>query len=190
MIIQLTPPTILGKLSRLICMATSVLGISLTALPTTTLAAGADGNYRVTAGKGSISINGRTETIPKSVFDEITADQSNAMVVKGQKIKFNRNLSASIFQSLAEESGITLRAKITGPSSITLKPVGSAFIGKTASPIITKLTGVYRDEKVSATVKTNVDATVKANTLTLTTRFVAKLGGDKVSGVITLVGSR
>ena len=190
MMIQLTPSTLLGKFSRLICTATSVLGISLAALPSTTQAAGADGNYRVTSGKGSISINGKTQKIPKSVFDEITADQSAAMVVKSQKIRIERTLSASIFQSIAEESGVTLRAKITGPSSITLRPVGTSFTGKTANPIITKLTGVYRDEKVSATVKTNVSATVKANTLTLTTRFAAKIEGDNVSGVITLVGTR
>lgn len=190
MMIQLTSPTILSRFSRLICAATSVLGISLAALPSTSLAAGADGNYRVTGGKGSISINGQMQKIPKSVFNQITAEQAAGLVVKNQKIKVNRNLSAAFIQSLAKESDITLRAKVTGPSSITLAPAGSSFAGKTVRPIIAKLTGVDAGEKISVTVTTNVDATVKASTLTLTTRFSATDGSDEISGVITLVGTR
>ena len=112
------------------------------------------------------------------------------MVVRDQKLKINRNLAASFFQSLAQEQGITVRPKVTGPSFITLMPVGNDFTGKTSNPIVAKLSGSDDGEKFSVIVKTNVSAVVKGDTLTLTTRFTATDGSDKITGVITLVGVR
>lgn len=188
--IQVTTPSTSGKFCQLLCTAASVLAICLVAFPGIAHAVGADGTYRVTGGKGSFSSGGETRKIPKSVFNEITKGQSAAMVVRDQKLKINRNMAASFFQSLAQEQGVTVRPKVTGPSSITLLPAGSYFTGKTSSPILAKLSITDDGEKFSVIVKTNVSAVAKGDTLTLTTRFTATDGSDKVNGVITLVGVR
>lgn len=186
---QLTAPSVFRKFSQLICTAASVVSMSLAVFPSTAQAAGADGNFRVTSGKGSITINGDTQQIPKSVFNEVIKDQSSAMVVRGQKLKINRNVAGDIVKALADE-GVFTDAKTTGPSSTTLKPVGNYFTGKNLQPIVTKLSGVYKGDKISVTAKTNVSAKVVGKTLTLTTRFSATDGENGFSGVITLVGKR
>ena len=188
--IQPTTLSIGGKFCQLLCTAASVLAICLVAFPSIAHAVGADGTYRVTGGKGSFSSGGETRKIPPAVFNKITKGQSAAMVVRDQKLKINRNLAASFFQSLAQDQGITVRPKVTGPSFITLMPVGNDFTGKTSSPIVAKLSGSDDGEKFSVIVKTNVSAVVKGDTLTLTTRFIATDGSDKITGVITLVGVR
>lgn len=113
------------------------------------------------------------------------------MVVRDQKLKINRNMATSFFQSFALDQGFTVRSKVTGPSAITLTPAGSGFAGKTTGPIVVKLSGTDDDgEKFSVIVRTNVSAVTKGDTLTLTTRFTATDGSNKGSGVITLVGVR
>jgi hypothetical protein len=171
-------------------MAVSMSVIALAAVPSTALAVGVDGIYRVTGGSGSLSSDGQTKKIPKSVFDQITQDQSAGIVVKNQKLKINRMMTAALFQSLAAESGVTIDPKVTGPSSITLVATGGYFAGKTLQPIVTKFSGNDHGEKFSVTAKTYINVAVKGNSLTLTTRFAAVDGADKISGTITLVGRR
>ena len=178
----------LAKFGRLIIAAISASVISLAAAPSTSHAAGADGVYRVTGGRGSFTGGGETVKIPKSVFNEITKEQSAGIVVKNQKIVINRKMTAALFKSLAEESGITINPKVTGPSSITLTSDGGHFSGKTSRPIITKFVGFEDGEKFSVTVKTQVSASVKGDSLTLVTRFTATDGSDEFSGAITLLG--
>lgn len=187
---QSTAPSVFRKLSQVICTAVSVVSMSLAVFPAIAQAAGADGNFRVVSGKGSFSANGETRKIPQSTFNEIVKGQVAAMVVKDQKLKINRNMSAAFFQSFAQESGVKINPNVTGPSSITLVPTGNYFAGKTVRPIITKFSGTDEGEKFSVTVKTDVNAVAKGNTLTITTRFTARDGSDTISGVITLVGMR
>ena len=180
----------LVKLTRFILAAISVSVISLAALPSTSLAAGADGVYRVTGGKGSFTGGGETSKIPKSVFNEIAKEQTAGIVVLNHKIMVNRKMTAALFKSLAEDSGITIHPKVKGPSSLTLVPDGDHFTGKTLQPIITKFSGFDEGEKFSVTLKTYITVTVKGDSLTLVTRFSGGDGSDKVSGTITLFGKR
>lgn len=178
------------KLSRLAFTAVSLSVVSLAASPSTAQVVGADGNYRVTGGSGSLSSGGETRKIPKSVFNTIIKEQSGGIVVKNQKLKINRDMAALLLQSIAGNSSVITTSKVTGPSSITLVPTGSFFTGKTLQPIVAKFSGKDGGEKFSVTVKTYANATVKADAVTLTTRFSATDGSDQVSGIITLVGKR
>ena len=178
------------KLSQLVLTAVSASVISLAAVPSTSLAAGADGSYRVTGGSGSFTAGGETAKIPKSLFSEIAKNQAAGIVVQNQKIKINRQMTEALFKSLAQDSGITIHPKVTGPSYFTFVPAGDHFAGKTLQPIVTKFSGFEDGEKFSVTVKTYVSATVKGDSLTLVTRFTATDGADKLSGTITLLGRR
>lgn len=190
---QTISPSISSRLvnfSRLILTAISASVISLAAAPSTSHAAGADGVYRVTGGSGSFSGGGETVKIPKSVFSEIAKEQTAGIVVLNQKIMVNRKLTAALFKSLAEDSGITIHPKVTGPSSLKLVPDGDHFTGKTLQPIITKFSGFDDGEKFSVALKTYINVMVKGDSLTLVTRFSGTDGTDKISGTITLFGKR
>ena len=180
----------LVKLSQLAVTAVSMSVISLAVLPSTAQAAGADGIYRVTGGRGSLSSGGMTRPIPKSVFAQITKDQAAGIVVKNQKVKINRNIAAALLQSLAGDSAGNVDLKVTGPSSITLVATGDYFTGKTLQPIVAKFSGESDGETFSVTVKSNVNVAIKGDSVTLTTRFTATDGSEQLSGVITLTGKR
>jgi hypothetical protein len=177
------------KLGRLMLIATSASVVSLAATPNTASAAGADGTYRLTGGSGFFKGAGETYKIPKSVFKDISKNQAAGIVVKKNKIKIDPNMTAALFQGLAD-AGTTLNPTVTGPTSLTLSPSGKNFSGQTNQPIVTKFTVTDAGKKSSVTVKTYVSATVKGGALTLVTRFSATDGTEDASGAITLLGKR
>ncbi len=181
------PVSRFSKFAR-VCLAISGLLITLAAAPRA-VAAAPNGAYELIGGKGSLSSEGKTITIPKLVFQEIVG-QGGAIVIRNNKLQLNRNLTGDFFKVFLQTVGTKItKIKSTGPTSITLVASGESFTGRTTQPIRTTLTGTDDEgDSFNVSLTINVSVTVSGDRITVTTRFSGGDENEQISGNITLRG--
>lgn len=193
MITQQAPPTFIGRLFNLrqwVCTVFIVSAISLAAVPSNALAAGADGVYKVTGSEGTITIGSDILDIPKKALNKATQGQTAVIVIKKQKIMLNRNATAILLKQIFGKAKFTMNPKVKGPMSLTLVPTEGGYTGKTSTPITSKITVTDEGRKIALTIKTDVAAVVQGGSITLTTTFTASDGTNSVPGKITVTAKR
>ncbi len=178
-------------------LAQSILSIALATIVTTVAHAapaanGADGSYKIINLTGEIKFGQETMNLgPEALAEALAADES--LVIQNGRISYGRDLATGLVNSLGSELE-GFKSKVTGPTSIRLKPKGAIYIGKTASPLVVSFSG--RTSGIALTGKFNFrsNATVKGDILTFVIPISGNISGDgesfNIGGKLTVTAMR
>jgi hypothetical protein len=166
-------------------LAQSILSIALATIVTTVAHAapganGADGSYKIINLTGKIKAGQETTDLgPELLAEAIASGQS--ITIQNGRINFGREFATGFVNGVGSELA-GFKSKVTGPTSLRLKPKGSIYIGKAASPLVVTFSGRTSGVALTGKINFNSNATVKGDILT----FVIPIAGNISGGGINL----
>ncbi len=153
-------------------------------------AAAPNGFYQLSAGAGSLTVQGKTIKFPKELFKELISSESVVLPVRKNSIEILAGDSSELIDELGDALGFGFEGKITGPDYLYLKKKGSIFQGTTKIPVVIKFNGTIDGEQASGTVKLDVTVKIMERRAALDIRISGKLNGIKLNGKVNLVFNR
>lgn len=178
-----------ANFGRLMLATSCVSLVSFAAVPQA-LAAGANGDYDFTSASGSVKYNGKKINISQSLVKKIAKVANGEITIKDNTLKIGKYSTAKIVEDLGDDLDIDVEASVKGPSSVVLTKSGNVYTGKTATPVVASFDADFHGADFSGSLKSNVSATVKNNTLTIVITFSGGALDEDFSGKLTIVGKR
>lgn len=178
-------------LSGVLRIAMAVACATLVSLLAPSAQAGAaDGEYAFVSASGSLTGGGDTIELPQDVLQEIGPIQDGHIVIKNNKMQLNRKAALRIIKSIGKELGIEFETTISGPTSLKLNKSGKAYIGSTSEPVVVTFAATVESEEISGNLKTDFQAKLKGDKLTIRVPITGRISGKKISGELNIVCER